>query len=60
MKGFKSVAFGLAVAVIPSALVYLGGVDWTSLGISPQVAGAIGAAIVVLRAMTNTSIGKSS
>jgi hypothetical protein len=60
MKGFKTVAFGLAVAIIPPAVTYLGGVNWTSLGISPGMSAAIGVAIVGLRAMTTTAIGKSA
>lgn len=57
MKGFKTIAFGLVMIVAPPALVYLGGVDWTSLGISPSASAAIGAIIIGLRAVTNSSIG---
>lgn len=60
MKGFKTVAFGLALAIIPPAVTYLGGVDWTSLGISPAVSAAIGVAVIGLRAMTSTALGKSA
>ena len=60
MQGWKTVAFGAVTAVLPAALAYLGGVDWTALGIHPGMAGAIGAAIIALRAMTSTPIGKSS
>ena len=35
VKGWKTVIFGLAVIVVPSALTYLGNIDWTTLGISP-------------------------
>ena len=59
MKGWKTVAFGAVVAIAPAALTYLGGVNWTSLGISPDVAAVIGAMIVGLRAVTNTPIGKT-
>jgi hypothetical protein len=58
MKGFKTVAFGAAVAIFPSAITYFGGVDWTSLGISPGVSAGLGAAIVALRAFTTTPIGQ--
>lgn len=58
MKGWWTVAFGAAVAVGPAALEYLGEIDWTTLGISPGAGGAIGSIIVVLRAMTNTPVGK--
>lgn len=57
MKGFKTLAFGLVTAIAPAALVYLGGIDWTHIGISPSVAGVIGAIIIGLRAITNTAPG---
>jgi hypothetical protein len=57
-KGFRTVAFGLFVAVAPAAVTYLGGVDWTTLGISPGVAAALGLAVVGLRAVTSTAIGQ--
>lgn len=60
MKGWKTVVFGLATAILPAAITYLGGVDWTKLGIHPGMAAAIGAIIVGLRAMTNTSIGSKT
>lgn len=56
MKGWKTFAFGLVVAVAPAALEYLAGIPWTDFGISPGVAGAIGAGIMALRAMTSTAI----
>jgi hypothetical protein len=60
MKGFKTVAFGLALVVIPPAVTYLGGVDWTTLGLSPGVSAAIGLAVIGLRAITTTAIGAKS
>jgi len=60
MKGLKTVAFGLALVVIPPAITYLGGVDWTSLGVSPGVSAVLGVAIIGLRAMTTTAIGAKS
>lgn len=57
VKGWKTVIFGLAVIVVPSALTYLGNIDWTTLGISPAAASVIGLAIVALRAATNTALG---
>lgn len=56
-KGWKTILFGLAVAIGPAAVTYLGGVNWTSLGVSPGVAAAIGVVIIALRAVTNTSVG---
>lgn len=60
VKGWKTVAFGLVMIIVPPALTYLGGVDWTSLGVSPAMAAAIGAAIIGLRAVTNTPVMKGS
>jgi hypothetical protein len=60
MKGFKTVAFGLALVVVPPAITYLGGVDWTSLGVSPGVSAAIGLVVIGLRAVTNSAIGSKS
>lgn len=60
MKGYKTILFGVFVAVAPALLVYLGGVDWTSIGISPAMAGAIGLAIGAARYVTTTAIGKAS
>lgn len=57
VKGLKTVAFGLALVVIPPAVTYLGGVDWTALGISPTNSAAIGLVVIGLRAVTNTAIG---
>jgi hypothetical protein len=57
LKGWRTVLFGLAVIVVPPALTYLGGIDWTSFGISPAVAGVIGVAIISLRAATSTALG---
>lgn len=54
LEGIKTFAFGAAVAILPSLLDYLGGVDMSALGLSPGVAAAIGAAIIALRAVTNT------
>ncbi len=58
MKGWRTIAFGLFVAVGPAAVTYLGGIDWTSLGINPTISAAIGVVIVGLRAITNSAIGQ--
>ncbi len=60
MKGFKTIAFGLTLVVIPPAVTYLGGVDWTTLGLSPTVSAAIGLVVIGLRAVTNTALGAKS
>lgn len=57
LKGWKTIIFGLIVAIGPVAVTYLGNVNWTSLGISPGVAGMIGVAIIALRAVTNSPLG---
>lgn len=57
MKGWRTVAFGLFVAAAPPALQFLAGVNWTELGLSPQMGAAIGFVIIGLRAITTTAIG---
>ena len=58
-KGWRTVAFGLAMAIGPSALTYLAGIDWTQL-IGPNAAAIVGGiGVIVLRAITTTSLGKS-
>ena len=58
LSGWKTVIFGLATALGPTTLNYLGGVDWTSIGVSPLAGSIIGATIIGLRAVTSTPIGK--
>lgn len=60
MKGWKTVIWGLLLAIAPVALTYLAGIDWTKF-VSPNEAALIaGAVTIALRAVTDTSIGKSS
>ena len=58
LKGFRTVGFGLATALLPAALQYIGGLDVTSLGLSPPVAAVLGSAIMALRYFTTTPIFK--
>lgn len=59
MKGFRTIAFGAAMAVAPVLLNYLAGVHWTDY-VSPEWAGIIvGGIVMVLRAVTTTPIGKA-
>ena len=58
MKGLKTVLFGVLLAVVPVALQYLAGIDWTTL-VSPTWAPVIaGGVAIVLRYFTDTPIGK--
>lgn len=57
-RGWKTIAFGLLLAVGPQALDHLATIDWASLGLSPNTATVIGLAIMALRAMTSTPIGR--
>jgi len=59
MKGWKSVLLGLGVAVVSPAVNYIAGIDWTTLGLSPTAGGVIGAAIIGVRALTNSPIFKA-
>ena len=60
MKGWRTVAFGVATAILPPAIAYMGNIDWASLGITPKWSVPIGAIIVALRYFTDTEIGKSA
>ena len=58
LKGWRTVAVGLAVAVIPTATQYLAGVDWSKL-VGPQWAFAISGVLMVgLRLVTDSAVGK--
>jgi hypothetical protein len=59
MKGWRTMAFGAATAIVPALLTYAAGIDWTKLGINPMLAGILGAAIIGLRAVTSTPVGRS-
>lgn len=59
MKGYRTILVGLALAIGPAALQYLGAVDWTSI-IGAQGAFFVSGAItIVMRALTSTPVGKS-
>ena len=58
LKGWRTFVIGLAIAVGPSALTYLAGVDWTHL-VGPNVALFIsGAVMFAMRAITTTPPGQ--
>lgn len=60
LKGWRTFAIGFAIAVGPSALTYLAGVDWTKL-VGPNAALFVtGAVMFVMRAITSTPPGQSS
>jgi hypothetical protein len=55
-KGYKTIAFGVLVAGLPSILQYAGGIDWTQFGVSPVAGAAIGGAVAILRWFTTTPV----
>jgi GH24 family phage-related lysozyme (muramidase) len=58
MKGYRTLLVGLALAVGPGALQYLGAVDWTKL-IGPTGAFFVsGMVAIAMRAVTSTPLGK--
>ncbi|MDE2363142.1 MAG: lysozyme [Hyphomicrobiales bacterium] len=60
MKGYRTLVVGLALAIAPAALQYLGAVDWSAL-IGPRGAFFVsGLVAVAMRAITTTPVGKSS
>ena len=59
MKGFRTIVTGIAVAILPTALTYLVGIDWTQ-HVGPNVAlGISGLLTVGLRMLTNTPAGQA-
>ena len=59
MKGYRTILVGLALAIVPAALQYLGAVDWANL-IGPTGAFVVsGLVAIAMRAITTTPMGKS-
>jgi hypothetical protein len=59
MKGFRTIAAGLAMVVLPVALTYLAGIDWTPyIGASGAFA-VSGIITIALRLVTTTPVGKA-
>lgn len=56
LKGFRTIIVGLGVALLPQALSYLAGVDWSFLGAQGAffVSGLI---MVAMRFVTTTKVG---
>jgi len=60
LKGYRTFATGLCLAVAPSAITYLSGLDWNSI-IGPTGAFFIsGMLMTALRFVTNTSPGSKA
>jgi lysozyme len=58
MKGYRTIVVGLALALGPAALQYLGAVDWAQL-IGPTGAFFVSGLIAIgMRAITSTPVGK--
>lgn len=63
LAGFKTVATGAAMVVLPPLVQYVGGIDWTKalpasvVWAAPMVSGAI---MLVLRWFTNTPVFQQS
>lgn len=60
LKGWRTVGVGLAVAIAPSALTYLAGVDWTHLVGANAATTIAGAIMIGMRFITTTPPGSSS
>lgn len=59
LKGYRTILLGLVMAIAPSALTYLAGVDWTAL-VGPNLAMFIvGAVTITMRMITTTPPGVS-
>ena len=61
LTGYRTFIVGLLVAIGPTALSYLGGFDWTKVGLSTNLATLISGTLMVgLRAITTTPPTKGS
>lgn len=59
LKGWRTIGIGLAIAVAPSALSYLAGIDWTHV-VGPNIGMAIAGAITIgMRLITTTPPGQA-
>ena len=57
MKGFRTILVGFIMAVGPTALNYLGGIDWTQHVSANAAAVVAGALTIALRCITTTPVG---
>lgn len=53
MKGFKTIAVGLAMAILPPALTYVGGIDWTAV-LPAQYAPIVGGLVMIAMRLVTT------
>lgn len=54
LKGYKTIIWGLLLAMASPALEYLAGLDWTTI-VNPTYAGlVVGAITIALRYVTNS------
>jgi hypothetical protein len=61
LSGFKTLVFGLALALGPQAISFVSSFDWVhTFGLSPNAASVIGGVIIVLRAVTTTPMFQST
>lgn len=60
MKGWKTVLFGLLLAIGAPAFHYLAGVDWTAIAGPVWGPIIVGAIVIGLRAITTTPVGQSN
>ena len=57
LSGFKTVMAGLVVAAGPATISYIGNIDVAkTFGLSPTAGAIVGAVMIGLRAITNSSI----
>lgn len=60
MKGWRTMFWGLVLAVVPSAFQYLSGIDWTAF-FPPNLAMFIGGAMmIIMRYFTDTAFGSKT
>ena len=61
LAGFKTLAVGLGLAVLPQVVSFVSGFDFVhTFGLSPNTATVLGVVMIGLRAVTSTPIFKAS
>jgi hypothetical protein len=60
MKGYKTIAAGLAMVILPPALQYLAGIDWSQLVGAKYSLVLSGLIMIGLRLVTTTPVGTKS
>ena len=48
LTGVQKIVIGLFMAILPTIITYIGGVDWTNIGVTPQTASLISGSLAMV------------